>query len=311
MANLGERFAELCDGVLAPLVLGGNIALVRPFGARLAMTIGQNRDIPDSDLRNRLDVARVRRARLYAPVDTVADLDAGDWAMLCGLNDLLQITNHELGGAFTRGRYRTLLFNVVTLAERLPAPRTIAAALSRHATFARVLEVARTDSTVSWWTGSAKFRGSTPPTRLLRWRELRRVNVDARKVMLSDMSAGVSGVEPRDFHEALGLWLTRSPLTDIATLARRAPPFAWSASTLSLIATPPGRALAFRAVARTQHDQAAIVLTRAAKEIPPRYEEAHRLVDAFTVEALAGLKVMAEPAVVVGSNVARGLPSSS
>ncbi len=181
------------------------------------------------------------------------------------------------------------------LCDRIPPPRDVAAALDRHATFARALEIVRTDSTVSWWTGSARFRGEPPPARLLAWRELRRVRVDARKVAIAEMPAGVAAVLPDEYAEVLALWLSRSPLTDIATAPRASSPtFAWSASTLSLIASAPGRTLAFRALARQPLEPAVLAIQRAAAWVPPAYEEARKLAETFAAEAGKGLTLLAE-----------------
>jgi hypothetical protein len=292
--KLAERFEELAHQVLAPLVLGGPVNAVRPFGGRLGLRLGIQRQIMDLDLRSRLDVARVRRARLLAPVDTVRPLDEGDWAVLAALNDLLQLTNHHLAGPLTRGRYARLLANIEWLCERIPAPGTIEDALARHVSFARSLEIVRTDSAISWWTGSARFRGEVPPSRLLAWKEIRRVQIDATKIPLSEMSLGVQGLSPDAFTEVLGLWLTRSPLTDLATATRKTPVFGWSASTLSLIATAPGRSLAFRSMLRQPADLVPAVLHRAAKSIPVGYEEAKALAEGFLAEVKAGLKLFGE-----------------
>lgn len=284
-AALAVRCDELAHAVLAPLVLGGPVHPVRPFGALLALRCGHERGLADADLGTRLDVARVRRARLLAPVDALPDLDEGDWALLAALNDLLQLTNHNLASALTRGRYACLGENLRWLCERIPAPRDVAAALARHATFARALELSRTDATVSWWTGSARFRGESPPARLLAWRELRRVRVDAKKIPLADMVLGVPGISPDDYTELLALWLTRTPLTDLATATRTSPAFAWSASTLSLVATPAGRALALRALARQPVDAVIATLGHAAKLVPGKLEEAKRLAEAMAAAA--------------------------
>jgi hypothetical protein len=293
-AALAERCEELAHEVLAPLVLGGPVHPVRPFGGPLGLRLGvagnDRRRITDGDLASRVDVARVRRARLLAATDTLPDLDAGDWALLAALNDLLQLTNHHLAGPLTRGRYARVLANLHWLCERIPAPRDVLGALSRHATFARALELARTDSTVSWWTGSARFRGEAPPARLLAWRELRRVQVDARRVPLADMPAGVTGISLVDFADVLALWLTRSPLTDLATATRRSPPFAWSASTLALVATGPGRMLAFRALAGEPPDPVNTTLSRAALQVPAPYEEARRLAVGFAEQVARALR---------------------
>jgi hypothetical protein len=286
--DLGLRCEELAHAVLAPLVLGGHLVPVRPFGGPVALRCGVDRRLADADLAARIDVARVRRARLLAPVDTLPPLDEASFALLAGLNDILQLGNHRLTSPLTRGRYARLAANLRWLCDRVPAPRDVEGALARHATFARALELARVDSKVSWWTGSASFRGEEPPARLLAWREIRRVQVDARRVPLADMVAGVPGISPDDYSEVLGLWLTRTPLTDLATATRSGPPFAWSASTLSLVATAPGRALAFRALAR-QGGDASAVLRRAVAAIPAGLEEARRLGEGFAAEVGEGM----------------------
>ncbi|AKT41608.1 hypothetical protein [Chondromyces crocatus] len=297
MANpsyVAERFQELSAQVLAPLVLGGPIRPVRPFGVELGMQVGGARTVLDQDLRSQMDVARVRVARLIAPVDTLPELSTYDWALAAALNDLLQLTNHELGGALTRGRYRTLLGSVIALCERIPPPRTVESALSRQATFARVLECVRTDTTVSWWTGRASFRGQPAPKRLLAWPKARNVNVDARRVALTEMLDGVTGVTVDEYLFAVSLWLTRTPLTDLATLGRRRPTFGWSASTLSVIATGPGRSLAYRLLARAGKAQTLDALRRARKEIPARHAEARALCAAFEQEVRAGFAAHGE-----------------
>lgn len=289
-AYIAERFEELTNQVLAPLVLGGALHPVRPLGVELALSVGAGRSISDADLRSRLDVARVRVARLIAPVDTLPELSSYDWALVAALNDLLQLTNHELASALTRGRYRRLHASVCALCERIPPPRTVESALSRHATFARVLECVRTDTTVSWWTGKAGFRGTAPPRRLMAWPRMRNVQVDARRVALTDMIEGIPGVTAEEYAGALRLLLSRTPLTDIATLARRSPTFAWSAPTLSILASAPGRALAFRLLSRQGRELTLAVLARAAKEIPEHAPEARALCEAFAAEVAQGFK---------------------
>ncbi|WP_437878271.1 hypothetical protein [Sorangium sp. So ce513] len=291
---LAERITELQASVLAPLVLGGPLHLVRPFGVRLALLLGDGAGAIDRDLGSRIDLVRVRVARLVAPIDTLPELAAADWALLAALNDLLQLTNHELAGALTRSRYPRLLASVRDLCELVPAPADVVTALSRHATFARVLDCFRTDALVTWWTGRASFRGQRPPPRLLRWRQLRSVQVETRRVGLADMAHGIPGLAPPDFADALSLWLTRTPLTDLATATRTSPPFAWSASTLAVVATPPGRTLAYRLLVRQPHDLAVATLARAAREVPSRFGQARALAESFASEVAAGIKLLDE-----------------
>lgn len=287
--DLSERFDELVNQVLAPLILGGRVDPVRPFGPRLGLAIGEGRKVNDSDLRSRLDVARVRIARLLAPVDTIADITPEEIALVAALNDLLQVSNLDLSGAFTRSRHARLLDLVAALARSVPAPRTIAEALSRHTVVARALDVIRTDTTVSWWTGSASFRGQPAPGRLLAWRELRRVREDQRQVALVDMGSDAPLLTSDMWLDAIGTWLSRSPLTDLATAGRRSPAFRWSEPTLSLITTIPGRSLAFRALSRQRPADVTAALERAASGLSGGPPELQSLATGFAQEVAAGL----------------------
>jgi hypothetical protein len=280
---MNERFEELVTGIVLPLVLGGKLQLARPFGPA-ALSVGQNERILDPDARTNIDVARVRRARLLAPVDVLPELNAADWAIAAVLNDLLQATNHNLGSVFTRRRYEILLASVINICQHIPKPRDVGEALARHATFARITELFRTDMTVSWWTGSARFRGEEPPDRLLAWRNLRRVQVDSERIPLARMADNLAVMD--GFHEALSAWLHLSPLTDIATMTRDAPAFEWTPSTIALIAVPPGRTLAFRALARTR-EVATTLLKQANAKLPENLAAHRALVDEFYQETIA------------------------
>jgi len=67
----------------------------------------------------------------------------------------------------------------------VPEPVHVLDALARHTWFARVLDVARTDTIVSWWTGSRTYLGIEAPRRLRAWPELRRVNVVATLIAIA------------------------------------------------------------------------------------------------------------------------------
>lgn len=286
--DLLARYDELVTSVLAPLVLGGRVDPVRPLGPRLGLAIGEGRKISDQDLRSRLDVARVRVARLLAPIDTVADISPEDVALVAAFNDLLQVTNLDLSGPFTRGRHAKLLETATELARAIPTPRTIVDTISRHTVTARALEVIRTDTTVSWWTGSASFRGQPAPGRLLKWRELRRVREDTAQVPLVDMGSDAPALTTDLWLDAISAWLSRSPLTDLATAGRRAPAFRWSDGAISLISTIPGRTLAFRALSRQRPADVLAALERAAAGVSGGPPELQSLVTGFAQECAAG-----------------------
>jgi hypothetical protein len=264
--------------------------LVAPIGPRLAMRLaGDGRRIVDDALRTKVDVARVRRARLLVPVDTLPEPTVLDWALVAAYNDLLQATNHHLSGAFTRSRHETLVAAVNQLLDVVGPPAGVLEAVSRHATFAKALDVIRTDTRVRWWAGSASFRGEPPAARLLSWRELRRVHVEPHTVHVSDLPDGVSSLSPEGWNAALSLWLTRSPLTDLATITRSSPAFAWSLPTLALVKSPRGRVLATRVLARVEARALESALDKALSKIPAD-APVRPLVASFATEVLARVK---------------------
>jgi hypothetical protein len=205
----------------------------------------------NDELRVEIDHRRLRRARRLIPIDGLGDLDGADWALGAALNDLLQVTNEELSSFATRSRHTALLDTTNQLCERIPPPANLYQAVTRHAVYGRLLELGRTDTRVSWWTGSAIFRGQTPPERLLRWPSLRRVSIDRTTIPLADM-ADWAPVDPAAYHQTLARLLSASPLTDLATAARAKPPFGWTSHTLAVVATPSGRNLALRSFAHQE-----------------------------------------------------------
>jgi len=271
--DLGERAEKLASGVLRPLLLGGPVELQRPLGVKLALELGVERTIVDNDLRVQIDDARLRVARTVVAVDVLPPLSAPEWSIAGALNDLLQITNHELSTFASRSRHGELLESTMTLCMQIPPCRTLQEAVARHATFARALEVSRTDTQVSWWTGSESFRGQEPPGRLLAWPGLRKVHVNRTSLPLSEMAGGVSVAEAA-FHELLRCWLACSPISDLASAHRRAPSFSWSGPTVSLVSTIAGSNLALRALSHATNDDAAAAeaaiqaMTSAAGELP-------------------------------------------
>lgn len=285
--NMQEKLDALAVGVVGPLVLGGKLVPTAPLGPQVGLYVGADgRRISDDDLRSSLSVARVRRARLVAPVDTLPDISPAEWALAAALNDLLQSTNHELSGVLTRGRHAKVLDGVGRLIEAVAPPRTTLEALVRHATFARVLEIVRTDTTISWWVGSAHFRGQPPSKRLMAWPEARRVNVSPRKVALHELCEGLAIVPVEHYQTLLSRWLTATPLTDIASVHRPAPMFAWSKPTLELIAYPEGRSLALRTFGQRDVQQA-IAALRVAQERLPQGTAVRALAEGFARDVLA------------------------
>jgi hypothetical protein len=239
---------SLFVGVMAPLVLGGPIRPGHAIGARKALAFGEGRLPVNQDLRLRVAVARLRRARRLVPIDVLPDPSAADWALGAALHDLLQSVNPAFDAPFRRRSAARILELAGAVIEKVPLSATVGQALARHTWLARAPEVARTDTTVRWWSGSAIFLGEEPPPRLQAWPQLRRVEVVRTPRPLLDLAP--LAVDRERLTEILTALLSRTPLTDLATCTRPAPAFAWHAPTLDFLATTAGRALALRALAR-------------------------------------------------------------
>ena len=243
--SLQARAEALFTGFMAPLVLGGELRPGKILGGKRALTIGVERSVGDIDLFAHVAVARIRVARKFVPLDLIAPPTAQQWALAAVLHDIVQSTNPTLGGVFTRGPGKRILQIAGLTLDRIPPPADVAEALGRHTLFARALEIGRMDTKVSYWIGSGTYLGVEPPPRITAWPGVRRVHVD-RSV------TGLATLPPADdrdvFGEALATWLTKTPLTDLATADRDLPAFAWSPSTLALVGSDVGRTLAVRAL---------------------------------------------------------------
>jgi hypothetical protein len=262
-ADLDAIAERLFSGVMAPLVLGGAILPGHAIGARAALALGEDRLPADRDLGLRVAAARVRRARRLAPVDTLPDPSAVDWALAAALHDVLQAANPVFDAPLRRRAATRILELAAVVIERVPFPATVAEALSRHAWLARAPEVTRTDTTVRWWTGSREFLGVDPPARLQAWPQLRRVDVVRTPHLLLELEP--LAVDREALIESVAALLARTPLTDLATCTRTAPAFTWHPTVLNLVTTATGRTLAMRALARLAPAQADVVLGRATR----------------------------------------------
>jgi hypothetical protein len=264
--NLGAVAETLFEDVMAPLVLGGALRPPHAIGARVALALGAAERLPaDIDLASRVQMARVRRARRLAPVDRFGPPSAAEWALGAAVSDVLQATNPTFDAALRRGAAARILAVAVQAIERVPLPAHPKEALSRHTWLARILDVARTDTTVSWWVGSQTYFGVEPPARLRAWPSVRRVNVSARGTPLLDLAP--LAFERDSLVDGVSLLLEKTPLTDIATCSRSLPPFSWTMGTLALVSTRSGRTLALRALAHLPPAEADAALGKASRPL--------------------------------------------
>ena len=293
--DLGSIAERLFLGFIAPLVTGGEMHPGRPIGGRAALAIGAERTVTDIDRYAHVQLARIRCARKLVPVDRVEDLTESEWGLAACLHDVVQSTHPSLTGVF-HGKAPTRLLDLVDLTlARIASPRTAADALSRHTLFSRVLEIARTDTTVSWWVGSSTFLGEVPPERLTAWPELRRVSVVRTPRTLSELPAHGSAVRAVRFSQVMTSFLNKTPLTDLATMDRAEPPFVWSRETLELVDSRAGRTLVTRALRAAPEEALHAALGRSLKRLmsPSSWKEAHVVLTMLGERSLADAQLAA------------------
>lgn len=266
-AEMSGVARELFEGVMAPLVLGGEVRPGHAIGARqaLALTQAAGAQAVDTALFDRVQRARIRRARRLLPVDALDPATDAEWALCAAWHDTLQAANPTFDGTLRRSMATRILDLAIATLDQVPAPATAGEALSRHTWFARAMELRRTDTSVSWWSGSRTYRGAPPPLRLQAWPGIRRVSVIERRTRLVELTP--LAVDREQLTRAVSLLLDRSPLTAIAACTRTAPRFAWSGGSLALVATRAGCALALRALEALPEAEVDAALGRATRSL--------------------------------------------
>ena len=252
---------------LAPLVLGGEMRPIKAFGGKNALSIGDRGPI-DQDLLSRTQLARVRLARKLVPIDRFEPAPTGnEWALAAMLHDLVQAAHPGFNAVFRRSGPKRLLEVIEKTLDRIPPPRTAGDALSRHTWLSRMFDLTRTDVQVKWWTGSETFLGEEPPTRLTAWPELRRVQQTRTPRPLMDLPTSGGAVDLMRFSSVVETILSRTPLTDLATIDRVQPLFTWRHETLTVCATNAGRTLVLRALSQLKDRTVDAALGRATRQL--------------------------------------------
>ena len=209
---------------LLPLVRGGRLHVGRPLGPSAAprferlLAAGVDAEAVEASLaaRRRAVAARFLRDAAAPP------LDASTLRLGAALHDLLVLVHPALEGAGSSRRQARVAAAALALASLGP-PASAAEAVERHSLLARVAEIARTDSTVSFWLGRETFVGRVPPPRVTAMPALRRVRVESvRRAWLRDI--GVPAVA----REAVLALAVASPLGEALDPLRLEPPLCWS-----------------------------------------------------------------------------------
>ena len=208
---------------LLPLVRGGRLHVGRPLGPSAPLRFERLLAAGiDAEAVEDLAAARREVAARFLRDAAAPPLDETTLRLGAALHDLLVLVHPALEGAGSSRRQARVAAAAHALASLGP-PASAAEAVDRHSLLARVAEIGRTDSTVSFWLGRETFVGRVPPPRVTALPNLRRVRVDVvRRSWLRDI--GVPSVA-RDAVLALAV---ASPLGEALDPLRLEPPLCWS-----------------------------------------------------------------------------------
>lgn len=274
-----------------PLVTGGELHVGRPLtSADLARF--------EAELGNAtVELVAVDEARTDVLAELVARppalvLDADELALAVGLHDALVLAHPDADGALVTDAMRRKIAGAALRMVSQPLSRDRTRVLARHALLHNLLELGRTDVTVSWWTGRARFLGQKPPARLTAWKGVRRVREEVTRAGFDELLASPE-VAP-----VIAALLRRTPLTQLVAAGPAAPPLHWEDAVFLLRDAELARAVAYAAI-RPEEPRAQIAaparmaaaLEQMLERTPPEADV--RAVAAFLVH-VAALLAMAE-----------------
>ena len=166
-------------------------------------------------------------------------LEGDDLALAAGLHNALFLVHPraDLWSVSDRQR-RRIIDNALSLVSR-PLTRERKRVMARHALLHNLFHLSRRDTTVSWWTGRARFQGQVPSKRLTAWPGLRRVREEHTDVGFDELLAGA------DTQAVVATLLRRTPLTQLLDSQPGAPALHWEDAVFVLRDTELARAVAY------------------------------------------------------------------
>ncbi len=238
MARSAEHFLA---SFVVPLVRGGAIHVGKPLTETQVVAIAQNlghASVPLVDA----DEARTETIAELVVRPPSFVLDEDEVFLAAALHNLLFLEHPRVDSWLTLDSRVERVRDVAARFASRPRATDRYRILARHGLLHNLFDLSRKDIKLSWWTGSARYFGQQPPTRLKRWASVRRVSEETSSVGFESL-LGDPDVEP-----VVAQLLSLSPLTDLLTQPRDAPPLSWETAVVVLRDRELARAVAYRAL---------------------------------------------------------------
>ncbi|MBA3392397.1 MAG: hypothetical protein H0T89_07120 [Deltaproteobacteria bacterium] len=169
-------------------------------------------------------------------------LEGEDLALAAGLHNALFLVHPRADVWSVSDKQRRRIIDTALAMVSQPLTHNRTRVMARHALLHNLFHLTRTDLTITWWTGRARFQGQKPPTRLTAWKGMRRVREDFAKVDFDELLA-VPDTAP-----VIATLLRRTPLTQLLDSHPGAPALHWEDAVFLLRDAELARAVAYRLV---------------------------------------------------------------
>ncbi len=233
--------AQFLEGFVLPLVQGGPMHIGRPIDQGDIDALSQGLAHASVPL-VAIDDARQRAlsSLMVRPPSLVFDTD--ELYLSVSLHNLLFLAHPGRESALVTEAAIARVIDTTNHFVTQPDSEDPIRVLARHGLLHNLFATTRTDTTLTWWTGSAKYFGQTPPKRLTTWKKVRRVRRKTERVHFRDL------VSKFDMLPILAKLLHRSPLTLLLANPEDSLPFRWEDATFILRDAALTRSLAYHAV---------------------------------------------------------------
>ncbi|MBM4283236.1 MAG: hypothetical protein FJ137_21650 [Deltaproteobacteria bacterium] len=168
--NVGETLQRFSATFGVPFLLGRRCIVADPLG-RTGLDHIRHGLAVDVLLKDACDAQFVEAALLCDVTPASFDEDAA--TLLYAAHELFATTHPQATAVYARAH----LFAAAAAAAVGALPRSVdpGRLVTRHLVVRRIFRTLRTDVHVKWWTGKASFYGDEPPSRLVAWPGMRRV----------------------------------------------------------------------------------------------------------------------------------------
>ena len=229
------------DKFVRPLVAGGELHITAPIPT--ADVDRWEHELDDASVELvAVDEARTGVLSTLVVRPPALVLERDELALAAGLHNALFLVHPraELWSVSDRQR-RRIIDNALSLVSQ-PLTKNRTRVMARHALLHNLFHLTRNDTTVSWWTGHARFQGQRPSKRLTAWRTVRRVREEVTVVDFDELLA------VPDSAPVIATLLRRTPLTQLLDSHPGAPPLHWEDAVFLLRDAELARAVAYRIV---------------------------------------------------------------